>query len=204
METPKKPPLLPIFEFAILAIFVAICAGALSGGCTLMTINGRDSTALAMLLATGIALAISILFFRLASTRGEIGAFILIVVSAYIAAAVGSWWLLRWTVAAAFVVVVIGGFIAGFALVKSKKPGVVSMRRVALASVLSAVSIALAATAVIIGFFSNNPIVFVYPATENLPRFNTIPFALITGGAPTILAAVMARISRLICHNHSP
>ena len=199
METPQKPRLLPIFELAILAIFVAICAGGLSGSCTFLTINGRGSTALAVLLAAGIALAISILFFRLASTRGEIGAFIVIVVSTYIAAVFGSWWwLLLWTVAVAFVVVVIGGIIAGFALVKSKRPGAVFARRVALASMLSTVSIALATAAVTIGFFSNNPVVFMYHATENLPRFNTIPFALIAGGVPPIVAAVTVQISRQI------
>lgn len=201
METPKKPPLLPIFELAILAIFVAICAGAVSGGCTFMTINGRASTALAVLLATGIALAISILFFRLASTRGEIGAFIVICASTYIAAVIGAWWLLQWTVAASFAVVIAGGFISGFALVRSERRGAVFMRRLALASMLSTVSIALATAAVIIGFFSNNPMVFAYPPTENLPRFNAIPFALIVGGIPPMVAAVMARISRLIFHS---
>lgn len=200
MKASEKPSLPPIFELAILAVFVASCAGALSGGCTAMTINGRGSTALAVLLAAGIALAIGLLFFRLASTRREVGAFVVFSVAAYIAAGIGSWYLLGWTaMAAALAVVIAGGLITGCALSEGKKPGAFFTLRAAFASVLAILAIALATAAVVIGFIGNNAVVFTFnPYEENLPKFNAIIFALITGGIPPFLAVATARVGRLI------
>ena len=172
-------------------ILVALAAAALSGSCTSFADepDGNGAILTAALISGGIALAISLLFVWMRPTWRGARLLGVICVASYLAAGLGAWWPFIWPIVMALVVAVAGGLIAHPVGRLDTNTGA----GFAATAIISGFAIAIAALAVVSGFWANYDLNFGWFESPGSPSvLNVIPFALICGGAPPILGAIAA------------
>ena len=170
-------------------ILAALAAATLSGSCTSIAdeVGGNGGILTAALVSGGIALAISLLFVWMRPTWRGAKLLGVICVASYLAAGFGAWFLLIWPFAMAIAIAVAGGLIAHpvARLDTDIRAGY------AATAVISGVGIAIAALAVVVGFWFNYDLnAGWFDGGGGPSSLNILPFALICGGVPPILGVI--------------
>ncbi len=173
-------------------ILVALAAAALSGSCTSFAdeAGGNGAILTAALISGGIALAISQLFVWMRPTWRGAKLLGVICVASYLAAGFGAWYPLIWPFAMALAIAVAGGLIAHPVARLDTDTGA----GYAATAIISGFAIAIAALAVVIGFWVNYDVNIGdwFGGGGGPSSLNVLPFALICGGVPPLLGAIAA------------
>ena len=171
---------------------IALGAAALAGSCARQADEvAPDSYFTAALLSGGIALGITLLFFVAVASWRRARLVAVISLSSYLAAAFGSWFLLGWPMAAAIVISVAGGMFARSADRTSTGATTGGLSR----AVIYGFAILVAGVAVVVGFWLNydpNFGSFFFGSGGGPSTLNVLPFALITGIVPPVIAILVA------------
>ena len=170
---------------------IALGAAALAGSCARYADEvAPDSYVTAALLSGGIALGITLLFFVAVASWRRARLVAIISLSSYLVAAFGSWFLLGWPMAAAIVISVAGGIFARS--VDSATTGGLSR------AVMYGFAILVAGVAVVVGFWVNYDPNFggFFGSGGGPSTLNVLPFALITGIVPPVIAILVASATK--------
>ncbi len=177
-----------------LAVLIALSAAALSGSCTAFADEVvPNSYVNAALLSGGIALAITLLFFLSLATWRRTQIVAAICAASYLAAGFGAWFLLLWPLLATLVVAIGGGLFAH----RITHPPSASAPTVSKTWVISSLAIVVAASAVVVGFWANYDPNFgdLFGGGGGPSTLNVLPFALIAGIVPPVIAIAAALMS---------
>lgn len=212
MATRPAPPPAPSIprRLALLArvvVPVALCAGFVSGSCTLQADDfGLGTAAVAALIAAGIALAVGLPLLIITRDRRELRFFTVIGVYACIAAEFAAWWILAWPAMIAILIVIAGGIAAGRVARNAFRVG---GHCAAEAGIISAYAIAIAAAGVAAGLWMNLEItgsISFGCCDDGGLRMNINPFVFvpIAGGVPPLMSAIGAWLAGLACRRAPP
>ena len=200
---PPPAPSIPrrLALLARVVVPVALCAGFVSGSCTLQAnYGGMGTAAVAALIAAGIALAVGLLFLIVTRDRRELRFFTLIGIYACIAAEFLAWWVFAWPAIIAILIIIAGGIAAGRVARSAFRVG---GNCAANAGFISACAITIAAAGVVAGFWLNIDIGFSgFGCCSNGgsdTNINLLAFVPIAGGVPPLMSAIGAWLAGLVC-----
>ncbi len=173
-----------------LAIIVALSAAALSGSCTGYAdeSGGASSILTAVVISGAIALAIGLAFILLNPDHRGAKLVAVISVASYLAAGFGAWFPLIWPFVVSVGIATGGGLLAH----PMARTGDGDGRGFAVTAVVSGIAIGIAATAVVIGFWTNFDPNMGWFDGGGPSSLNVVPFALISGSIPPIAAVIAA------------
>ena len=195
---PATPSRSPVGNLALACLLVAFCAAIASGSCAGFANSTTDAFAdgerggvgsvfLPALLSAGLTLAVGLGYILLARPRPvEVGTFVAINITAYIAGMLGAWFLIIVPAIVAFAVIIAGGLIARW-IMSNHVAG--SRWRVA---AISSLAIALATFGFVGGFWANyDPHICLHIGCgSGSTTFNAVPFAIVAGAVPPLCAAI--------------
>lgn len=171
---------------------VALSAAALSGSCTghADESEGPGAVLTAVLLAGGVALAISLAFLLLAPNLRRAKLLAAVCVAAYLAAGFGAWFLFIWPLVVALVITVAGGRLAY--VITRMEPD--SQAGPAAITTMASLAIGVSACITVIVFWANYDLCIGFFGTScsGPNELNVVPFALTLGGVPPIAAVIAA------------
>ena len=191
METPRLQPAKSRRQSLLLVGLVAFCAAFVTGSCGGFAngSNVSNDVLLFALLSAGIAAVIGGLFIAVSRKRRKTRVYAVIAVASYVTAEVGAWWVLF--VVPAFLaglVAIFGGILAGY-FANDEVNAVGYHPRIA--ALLAIAAVGIAATVVVFSFYQSGNVFF--------NRISLLPFALVVGVVPPLVAAITAPVLVLIC-----
>lgn len=199
--TPSSRP--PIGRLLFLVVVVALCAAFASYNCTNFAsehaVSEEDQTVVnsvwfPALLSTGLALAVGLLFTGLVRCWPEAKLFATISVAAYAAGMLGAWWPLLAPALVSMVVIAAAG---AFSYSIVRRDSINPSWPVAL---ISAISVAAATSGFVVGFWANYSTDWSWTSHRDPTRFNAIPFAVVAGAVPPVIAAAAAWLCGKVCN----
>ena len=189
-----QPPTVSRWRLLPFVIIVALSAATLSGSCTSFAdeSGGPSAILMATVISGAIALVIGLAFILRTPDRRGAKLVAVICVASYLAAGFGAWFLLIWPFPVAIAIAVGGGMLA-YPLART---GTGDGSGFALTAGVSGIAIGGAATAVVIGFWTNYDLnLGWFDGSGGSSSLNILPFALICGSAPPIAAVIAARLT---------
>ena len=146
------------------------------------------------MISGGIALAGALLYFLSVATWRKTQIVAAICAASYLAAGFGAWFLLLWPLLAALAVAICGGLFAH----RVTHPPWAPAPTVSKTWVISSLAILAASAAVVVGFWANyDPNVGgLWSGGGGPSTLNVLPFALIAGAVPPVIAIIAALITK--------
>ena len=195
----------PIGRLLFLAVVVALVAAFASYNCTRFAtaseISAGDKTVASsvlfpVLLSTGIALAVGLLFLGQARSWPGAKLFATVGVASYAAGMVGAWWPLLVPAVISLIVVVAAGVFCYYIVRRD------SLNASWLIAVISGVGISVGTFGFVAGFWANYEMMDLaldWSTNRDPARFDGMPFALIAGVVPPVAAAAAAWLCGKLC-----
>ena len=175
---------------------VAFCAAFVTGSCGAFT-NGSEvsnDVLLYALFSAGIAATVGTVFAVVLRDPREMRVYAAIAVASYVTAEVGAWWILFFVPAfLAGFVAICGGMLAGY-FANDEVNAVGYHPRIA--TLLAITAVGIAGSVVVFSFYQSGNVFF--------NRIALLPFALVVGTVPPLVAAITAPVLTSICRRGAP